>query len=208
MKHNGWFQFDVRTGDVTALTTFSNGERGEQVHWSPDGKVKVYFNRSGVFFERDVASGADREINRVAGLVGLGMLSPDGKYFAPNILNLSTKTASLLLVPMDGGQPRELLRLTQPEVFGNCCAWTPDSSAVLLVKETASHRELWLIPVTVGRPRKLDIDPEIWLNGSVKPENETFSLSPDGHRIAFQMGKVVNEVWALENFLPAPKAKK
>jgi hypothetical protein len=60
----------------------------------------------------------------------------------------------------------------------------------------------------VGRPRKLDIDPEIWLNGSVKPENETFSLSPDGHRIAFQMGKVVNEVWALENFLPAPKAKK
>ena len=36
----------------------------------------------------------------------------------------------------------------------------------------------------------------------------TVSLSPDGHSIAFQKGKTVSEVWALENFLPAPGTKK
>jgi len=35
-----------------------------------------------------------------------------------------------------------------------------------------------------------------------------FSLSSDGRSLAFVMGKTVTEVWALENFLPAPSAKK
>jgi Tol biopolymer transport system component len=207
-QRNGWFQFDMQTGVVMPLTFFQNGERGEQVHWSPEGKIKVYFNRSGVFVERDVASGAEREVNRVAGSVGVGGLSPDGRYFAPMLLDPATKTAKLLLVPVDGGQPRDLLRLTRPEVVVNCCVWTPDSSAVLLVKDTGARRELWLTPVDEGRPRKLDIDPDLWMNGSPDPEKEAFGLSPDGRSIAFQMGKTVSEVWALENFLPAPKPRK
>jgi Tol biopolymer transport system component len=206
-KRNGWFQFDVLTGNTTALTFFQNGERGEQLHWSPDGKLKVYFNRSGVFVERDVASGAEREVNRVVGLVGVGPLSPDGQYFSPNLSDPARKTESLLLVPVAGGKPHELLLLTQPERFGGCCAWTPDSSAVIFVKNIGSRNELWLIPVMGGRPRKLDIDP-IWMNESRDPKEQGFSLSPDGHSIAFQMGKTVSEVWALENFLPASKPSK
>ena len=59
-------------------------------------------------------------------------------------------------------------------------------------------------------PRKLDIDPDIWMEGSARPGSgdQGFILSPDGHSIAFLMGKATFEVWALENFLPARSAKK
>ena len=55
-------------------------------------------------------------------------------------------------------------------------------------------------------PRKLDIDPNIWLEGSARPGEATgdqgFIRSPDGRSIAFLTGKSVLEVWALANFLP------
>jgi hypothetical protein len=59
-----------------------------------------------------------------------------------------------------------------------------------------------------GQPRKLYIDPNIWLNGTARAGQQGFSLSPDGRSIAFQMGKNVTEIWALENFLPKSSAKK
>jgi len=115
---------------------------------------------------------------------------------------------SLVLVPVAGGQPREALRLTQAEVLGPHKVWTPDSSAVIVEKDIASRRELWLVPITGGRARKLDIDTNIWMEGSAGAGEQGFSLSPDGHSIAFVMGKTVSEVWALENFLPTPNTKK
>ena len=86
--------------------------------------------------------------------------------------------------------------------------WTPDSSGVIITKDTGPRRELWLVPVAGGPPRKLDIDPDIWSEGASAFGNLGFSLSPDGRSIAFQTGTSVSEVWALENFLPAPSAKK
>jgi hypothetical protein len=67
---------------------------------------------------------------------------------------------------------------------------------------------LWLAPVIGGRPRKLDIDPDIWLTGSVATGEQGFSLSPEGRSIAFQMGRTAAEVWALENFLPSGPARR
>jgi Tol biopolymer transport system component len=166
----------------------------------------VYFNRNGVLVERNTASGAERDVYRDA--AGGGTLSPDGKYFAVARMDPSTKTAGLLLVPVAGDQPRELLRLMPPEGFGWGHVWTPDSAAVIFDKNTGTRRELWLVSIAGDKPRKLDIDPDIWLKGSGVKGQQGFSLSPDGRSIAFQMGKAVNEVWALENFLPAPAAKK
>jgi Tol biopolymer transport system component len=104
-----------------------------------------------------------------------------------------------------------LLRLAQPEVFvmgGPGPEWTPDSRAVMFVKDIGARREVWLVPVAEGRPRRLDIDPDIWLKGSVNTGQQFFSLSPDGRSIAFQMGTSASEVWVLENFLPTSTANK
>jgi Tol biopolymer transport system component len=99
-----------------------------------------------------------------------------------------------------------VLRPTPPEaVVGS--QWTHDSSALIVTKDTGSRLELWLVSVAGGPPRKLDIDPSIWLGGASSNDVE-FRVSPDGRSIAFVMGKTAAEVWALENFLPAPGARR
>jgi len=123
---------------------------------------------------------------------------------------LSTER-TLLLVPVAGGEPRALLRLKDPDIWGRMgtTAWTPDSNAILKVKRTESGTELLLIPIDGTPVRKLDVDPDIWTRGAEEPgPDQGFSLSPDGRKIAFLMGKSAAEVWALENFLPAQSARR
>lgn len=198
----GMFQIDVQSGEAAAV--MSDGLTG-LAGWSPDGK-KVYFSRSDAVVERDFASGSERVVHREAGPVNYTQLSPDGQYvFRVSRFDPSTQSASLLLVPVAGGQPRELFRVTTSEGFmPGPFEWTPDSRAVLAIKNVGSRRELWLVPVAGGPHRKLDIDPNIWMAESTGGRDRGFSLSPDGRSIAFQMGKSASEVWALENFLPAP----
>jgi len=199
--HQGIFQIDPQSGE--AKVVILGDGISALVQWSPDGK-KVYFNRNNVFVERDIASGVEREVYREAGTI-----SPNGQYFYVVRSDSSAKATILLVMPITGGEPREILRLSQPEKFGWGEIWAPDSSAIVFDKNTGDRRELWLAPINGVRPHKLDIDPEIWLKGAINTGQRGFSLSPDGHSIAFQMGEASEkEVWALENFLPVPAAKK
>lgn len=108
-----------------------------------------------------------------------------------------------------------------PEAFALLAptiAWTPDSSALLVLKQTVdpatlrqtveAHAELWRVPVTGGQARKLDIDVDAWRRGGLGNYDVGFSLSPDGRQLAFLTGKQGYEVWALENILPAQTANK
>lgn len=210
----GVFQIDAQSGEAKPVIL---SDRLSVFAQSPDGK-KVYFNREGMFIERDLASEVERPVNGDTGEV-FGALSPDGEHIAVARANRTSNTASLLLVPTDGGSPRELLRVTHPEALfrPSSGGWTSDSSALIIQKYTGSAWELWLVPVTTGRPRKLDIEPELWRAGISNSSNATplvlqgdagFSLSPDGRRIALVMGKATAEVWVLENFLSAESAKR
>lgn len=124
----------------------------------------------------------------------------------------STGSSAVVLIPVDGGETRELLRGSQdqPILAGfNGMPWTPDGRGVLVRRRSsadqrASNTELWLVPITDAPPRKLDIDTSQWATGNIG----FISLSPDGRQIAYLTGQVNSEVWALENFLPALNAKK
>jgi Tol biopolymer transport system component len=185
--------------------------RARNPEWSRDGKSIYYYNGAALV-ERNLTSGAEREIIRIPRLNWDMSLSPDGRYFAVQTNeDPSTKTSSLLLVPVQGGQPRELLRSTQPDEWSSALrtkAWTPDSRAVIVTKKSGSGLDLLLVPITGGPARKLDIDAESWTRGNQGDFDQGFSLSPDGSHVAFLMGKSASEVWALENFLPALSAKK
>ncbi len=204
----GMFRIDVQSGEATAVIP-NDGSLGPVAGWSPD-RMKVYFNRGDAVVERDMASGSERVVHREAGGLRFTQLSPDGQYvFGGSRFDPSTQTASFLLVPVAGGQPRELL--APREGFGLLGAfqWTPDSRAVIATKNPLSRgRELWLVPVTGGGPRKLDIDPDVWMEDATGGGDRGFSVSPDGRSIAFPMGRTGAEVWALENFLPARAAKR
>jgi Tol biopolymer transport system component len=205
---NGIFQIDVQTGAPTRLIDGPNF--GAAPQWSADGKKLYYSIRGQGVLEWDAVSQSSRPIVQRTPLFDEVNLSHDGRFFAARTGNSSAPSASLLLVPVDGGTPRELLRFNQPEHFGGLrtVVWTPDSRALLVTKIVESRAELLFVPIDGQPPHRLDIDPMMWTQGSTGFLDSGFSLSPDGRRIAFLTGKNAAEVWALENFLPSGAVKR
>jgi Tol biopolymer transport system component len=199
----GVYRVDAQTGDVSPVVVPRPGQL-EQL--APDGK-KIYYRLRIGLFERELESGVEREIFRHKGGSVSMALSPDGRYIGA--VDRSDKSSTLLLIPIAGGEPRELLRASRPEQLdGFRMIWTPDSRAVIvpkLLSTDGERKQLWLVPVTDERPRKLDIDVDSWLM-----PGGGFQLRPDGGQVAFVAEAAGSgpEVWALENLLSLPSAKK
>ena len=209
---NGIFVIDVDSGALTRLIDGLSFNAAPQ--WSPDGRKLYYSKGAEGYFERDMTSESDRLIFQRRDLFGEVNLSPDGRFLAAKVRDSSTKAFALILVPVSGEEPRELLRLTPPEDFGGMggfggfrnAVWTPDGKALLVTKKTESGHQLLLVPIGGEPVRRLNIDPEIWQREALGgPLGIGFTLSPDGRRIAFLVGKNTAEIWALENFLPKPR---
>lgn len=197
----GIYQIDAGNGDATLVVAGPPPWLGAGPAWSPDGK-KIYYGSNQQILERDLASGSERVVFTSRVHLRWGALSPDGRYVAVSA-DSSSKSQSVLLVPVAGGEPRELLRVDSPDHLpGFPFPWTPDSQAVIVTKLIGEGQELWLVPIAGGQPRKLNADLGKWVGSSV------FSLNPDGRQIAFVAGKAASEVWALENFLPRPASKR
>jgi hypothetical protein len=85
----------------------------------------------------------------------------------------------------------------QIEVF----TWMRDEREVIIKRvtppkqrEPGDNSSLWAVEVATGVARKVGLN--------VSGINQV-RLSPDGRRLSFDGGWPVQEVWALENFLPA-----
>jgi Tol biopolymer transport system component len=196
---NGIFRIDVQTGQASLVTDAA----GFGIQVSPDGK-KIYHvaPQSAAYVERDLAAGTSRELFRLPPNRGDLQLSPDGQFVVTVISDTAAKASRVLLMPVAGGEPRELYRVGRPDTVWNfrTTNWTPDSRAVLVVKTNgreAERKELWLIPVSGAGARKLDINLDNWDVG------QGVRLHPNGKQIAFFTGRASTEVWVLENLLSA-----
>ena len=203
----GIFRIDAQDGDVSPVVLMQPGEQLQFGNWSPDGK-KIYYRRgfSGTndpaFVERDLASGAEREIYRRR--MGALNLSPDGRWIATPIQDQSAKTSALIIIPVGGGEARELFRVQIPDYLISP-SWAPDASFVIACKITLPGNETcehWRIPLSGGEPRKLNVDLKMTRT------NGWISVHPDGHQIAYASGKNTFEVSVMENLLPALRAKR
>ena len=209
----GAYQIDAHTGASTQLAlTPGTGRSAAQL--SPDAK-KLYVWGGGVlrgtegsvFLERDLASGRERELFRGPG-PAFPELSPDGRFLAGASCDDRSKSCALMLVPVTGGQPKELLRVKDPQRIDTrgFVSWTPDGQSVIVPlhldasPSSSVNRELLLVPIDGRAPRKLALDTRNLARGGVR-------VHPDGRQVAFATGGGrTSEVWVLENFLPAAEA--
>jgi len=213
----GVYRIDASTGKSTPLhITPATGLSMAQL--SPDGEKLYYWggpgdilrgNEGAVFLERDLASGHERELFRGPG-PAFPELSPDGRFLAGTSYDDRSKSSTLILIPVMGGQPKELLRLNDPQRFDRWgyVTWTPDGRSVIVPlhgdesRAASVSHDLMLIPIDGRAPRKLELDTRNLNRGGVR-------VHPDGRQIAFSTGGGRrSEVWVLENFLPTPGAAK
>jgi Tol biopolymer transport system component len=214
----------IATGTERELFRGSSAQGSPNPQLSPDGKA-VYFKREvdgtkpplvdWAFAARDVASGTEREIAH--GYFGGVALSPDGQFIATGVTDPATASRSIRLIPADGSQPRDVIRVdvTREYLDGTSTlnplsveVWAADSKSILVQKAFQSgkspvRRELWWTPLD-GRspPKLLDL-------GQVS----NLQLNRDGRRVAFEApgpspiagARPPLEVHVLEHFLPGGK---
>jgi len=193
----GRFLIDVQTGDFSHVLRAV----GWTPAWSRDGKA-IFCYRGRFMVLRDLETGQEKElyslVDSSSNYAGNLVVSRDGRQLAFQVSESGSKIIKVM--PAAGGEARELLRGDGSSFESGKIAWAPDGQSVLLARRASpggSQDELWLVPVQGGEPRKLGITGE---------NMRHLSVHPDGRHIAFTAGGERNEVWVMENFLPAANA--
>jgi Tol biopolymer transport system component len=212
----GIYRIDSQSGAASPLVLAEQG--GETVRLravSPDGRTLFLIRRdlkSGeeALVARDIASGHERVLFRRKGDWGRGTdLSPDGRTIAIGVRDASGSTTKWL-IPVDGGEPRALLRASPPEtMIGSLVKWSKDGKSLLIAKQKGDGlpRELWRVSAADGSAHKVNLNAD-WVPFLAVTGRQSTSFHPDGRQVAFVMGRSKLEIWALENFLPTLGAKK
>jgi Tol biopolymer transport system component len=204
MSRRGIYRVDAQQGKSTPLVMEEPGQGYPRLlALTPDGKTLIVArydakSRTDALFTHDVQSARERELIRRSNL-GDSPVSPNGRFLA--VTDRDPKAASLLVIPLEGGEPRELLRVAEPETLGGFVAWSPDGKSLLFRKFVAgaTRRDIWRISAEGGTPH------EVGLNEGI---GRSPSIHPDGHQVAYTtIGQPKHEIWALENFLPTSKEK-
>jgi Tol biopolymer transport system component len=204
----GFYRIDAQTGDVSAMVQDeSDVSITDPAGISPDGKT-IFYRRIVLSKElhqivgRDIETGQEREIYRLAdtSLVMNPVLSPDGRHLVFFVRD-PQRNEALLVIPVAGGEARELLRVKYPESIDYISlAWTPDGSQILFGKNSSQlvgKSELWRIAVEGGEPQKLELTIDNLMH---------MRVHLDGQRIVYTAGEYKAEIWVMENFLPDLKA--
>ncbi len=208
--NGGVYKIDVQDGHVTELVQFppvhepfhSNFFRDvwwtrSIADWSHDGKDVFYVNR-GRLFMRELESGREKQLYQNNNLRLLLDLSPDGKRVVFGTENSSDGTWSIQIIPVSGGEPRELFKLHESEESEEIgfINWTPDGKYMLFTENAKKGPALWRISPEGGEPQKL------WQSDK---RYSGLSIHPDGKQIAFSTYEEDLEIWVMENFLPEDK---
>ncbi|MEK7408095.1 MAG: tetratricopeptide repeat protein [Acidobacteriota bacterium] len=203
-KRAGVFQVDVTTGEATEIVR-SGPSGGRHAVLSPDGRT-LYYTQPGSWHgvaARNLATGEERVVYRAEeGSDGIWTwsLSRDGRFLALGL------PRAIRIVPAAGGEFRERIRLGEVgtgKFFG--VDWTPDGRylvAAVSIREDKKHHELWRIPVEGGEPQKVSLPG----NYIAWPRWAGLRVHPDGLRFALTSVTMKQDVWAMENFLPAERA--
>jgi Tol biopolymer transport system component len=197
----GIYRIDVQTGAILPIV------KGQVNHpvWSSDGKMILYVSENAILV-RDLETNEEKQLFKPVGKTSPANLaiSPDGRQLAFSLSGAVPET-SLMVMPVAGGSPREILQLKDPEGirsgWNGGVEWIAEGRQILFVKaQKDGSNELWQISVEGGNPRNLGI-----INKGIISD---LRVHPDGRRIAFTNAILGGDVWVIENFVPKTEAKK
>jgi Tol biopolymer transport system component len=209
----GIHKIDAQTGEAATLVPSEPGADIQWPAWPSDFKQIYYLRRDPSdrkitrLITRDLKSGREKEIYRAVVPVFISgiSLSPDGKLLSLRWNDDSKKGTAIVIMPSEGGELRELLRIPETENLpGNTpILFTPDARCLLYtkggIKPEDQKFDLWRVPIEGGPPKKTELS----------MNNLRFlRLHPDGRRLAFTAGQYKAEVWVMENFLPTTPTRK
>ncbi len=144
-------------------------------------------------YSRNLETGEQKRL--FEGTAGPIVLSPDSRSLA--FRTNTSGSAVVMVMPVSGGQPREVFRTQPRNLTGTAygLAWSSDGRYLYLSwrKDFNSPRGLWRIPVEGGDPQDMGIAMQV----------DTISVRPDGRGIAFNAQPVQHSVtWAIDNIRP------
>ncbi len=186
----GLYRIDAQTGDVSPVVLSGGMGVVWQAAWSRDGRT-IYYTMGAGIIARDLGTGQEREIQ--SGDSKHFALSPDGRFLAVPRVDPRSASSVLDLIALETGQSRELLRVPDGGAFYRALSWSADGRFLFSTKN-----ELWRVALENGESEKVGIAIEGLLE---------LRVHPDGRRIAFDAKKFRAELWAMEQFLPAPAAR-
>jgi len=197
--NGGVYKIDVQDGQVSELVQFPPVQdflldswwNSSVADWSHDGNAIFYLNQ-GRIITRDLESGNEKQLYQNINLVRLLNLSPDGKRMVLGIENEAEGTSSILIMPISGGEPRELFKFQRLRGPRRVHAWTPDGKYLLFSENLKQGCVIWQISPDGGEPEKL------WQSDK---EYSSLSIHPDGQQIVFSTFEQAVEIWVMENFL-------
>jgi len=209
----GVFLVDVDSGDITRL--LDDGCSGPQLSRDRDTLFcrRRLEDGSFQFIAHSLRTGEERVILPSPQMVSQ-QVSPDERYLAAvewegGVHQGPDAHQQLVLVPLDGGEPRVLYRTSEDEPLSTFLTWTADNQRLLVTQRGAEAVErdngqagrpwyLWSIALDGTRTR-IDIG-----FPTIGSENQ---IHPDGRRIAFMRGRDRYEVWKLEGILAGPDSR-
>ncbi len=197
---NGYFEVDVATGQTRPLPDMPDMGRAT---FTPDGTQILHRqwskNRESIFSYSVV----DGSVQALPGVFpgGRFSLSPDGKWIATLGGHRSpgdNHGTEMRLHPAVGGDGDVLWTTDEAEPFGRWTTWTPDGTALLVLKQEPEAGEhmwrLWVVPVDGPDPVATELVHEP-ANGGAYP----LDIHPDGKRIVYAAGGYFRQFWALRN---------
>ncbi len=171
----------------------------------PDWSRLISAYQGPIIVTHNLETHEEKELYRSnTSVLGLS-ISPDGRRLAfeePETLTAKRPSAVKTLAT-SGGEPRHVYSLGEEVYRLRGLQWTPDGD--LLVNEQMGGKpdRLMIFPAEGGDARELELEFDLW----------GFTLHPDGQRVAFHVFErdgmqSQQQVWVLENFLPASTAGK
>lgn len=204
----GLFRIDPQTGGLTLLAQSEPDSLIKNFAVSPDGKFVCYTTfpwkkKISSIIRRDLTTGQEKEIYSKPAPPDIGFMaiSPDSQFLSFATSDGPPIQHVIRILTFADGKTRDILQ-GKLEIF-TPHVWTQGGKSIFFIKRISDAKtekgELWQVPSAGGEPTKIGLSMESMRN---------LRLHPDGKRFVYSSGKVAQEVWAMENFLPDERQKK